>query len=283
MDIGFLEMLKLLGFDDAMPFRLVRHTSKEGPIDEFRRRGWLDLYQSYHGKPVYGDAKQIISFYALPGTRACFYGVYEVLGCRPAEQGAILAGCPLSEVWRRQSNCFYELKHDERFDSLRDRLIIEWGPGVKAFVQKGAEKPVLEIRASGRKLPPFDDYLEFSLAFSELKDLFSNEEAHKDWKASLNAVAGVYLILDETTGELYVGSAYGVGGIWARWREYARTRHGGNKALRELIKHDPGYPENFRFSILQILPKTMTKEEIIGREAKYKVKLGSRAHGLNCN
>ena len=170
-----------------------------------------------------------------------------------------------------------------RFDDFRDRLIIDWGPGALAWVQKLDNKPVLEILPPGRKLDPFEDYLEFSLTYAHLKDLFANEQAHRDWRIPLDAVAGVYLILAQKLGEQYVGSAYGEGGIWGRWAKYAASGDGGNVRLRDLLKRDSDYPEQFRFSVLQILPKTMTAVEVIKRETLYKHKLGSRATGLNSN
>jgi hypothetical protein len=80
----------------------------------------------------------------------------------------------------------------------------------------------------GRVLLPFEDYLEFSLPYAQLADLFSNEEAHRDCRVSLAAVAGVYLILAEGSGDLYVGNAYGADGIPGRWRNYAKSEHGCN-------------------------------------------------------
>ena len=142
---------------------------------------------------------------------------------------------------------------------------------------------MLEILEPGRKLPPFVDYLEFSLTHGELKDLFKNEGAHRDWRIPLSAVAGVYLILAQTSGDLYVGSAHGESGIWGRWRQYAISADGGNVRLRKLIGIDSDYPEQFRFSLLQILPKTMTREEVLQREMLFKNKLGTRATGLNAN
>jgi hypothetical protein len=47
------------------------------------------------------------------------------------------------------------------------------------------------------------------------------------------AVAGVYLVLAQTSGKQYVGSAYGPSGIWERWRKYAISGDGGNVQLRE--------------------------------------------------
>jgi hypothetical protein len=35
--------------------------------------------------------------------------------------------------------------------------------------------------------------------------------------------------------------------------------------------------------MLQILPKTLSREEVLRREALYKTKLGTRAKGLNLN
>jgi hypothetical protein len=41
-------------------------------------------------------------------------------------------------------------------------------------------RPILEILPPGRKLQPFGDFLEFSLTHAQLKDLFENEDAHRD-------------------------------------------------------------------------------------------------------
>lgn len=114
-----------------------------------------------------------------------------------------------------------------------------------------------------------------------MKYLFAHEEAHRDWKAALSAVGGVYLLLAEKTGRQYVGSAYGTMGIWGRWHHYAKSGHGGNVKLRKLMKKDAEYPSGFRFSVLQILPRTMGKNKVLEREMLYKEKLGTRATGLN--
>ena len=140
---------------------------------------------------------------------------------------------------------------------------------------------VLEIRAPGRKLLAFADYLEFSLTFAELKDLVATEEAHPDWTSALSAVAGVYLIRDNKTQKLYVGSTSGTEGIWGRWSYYAKTGDGGNQKLQELVRADPSYAENFVFSVLQVLPKTLKREEVIKKEELYKQKLGTSVSGLN--
>jgi len=281
MTLDVVDILKLFGFDPTLRTKFVRHQDDRYPIREFLH--WLELYQSYQSKPRFHDVVQIVSFYGLPGTRAGFYGVYRVLGHRPARDGPTPEMCPSSQQWQGECRYFYDLDLDPRFNELRNRLIIDWGRGTRSWVQKLSSKPLLEIQERGRRLPPFEDYLEFSLTYHELRDLFGNEEAHRDWRASLSAVAGIYLILAEDSGDLYVGSASGQGGIWGRWREYAASGHGGNAKLRELIEQNPAYPARFRFSLLQILPKTMAVDEIRRREGQYKVRFGTRATGLNVN
>ena len=283
MDIGVIDILKMRGFEFSGKCLFVRHQHSRYPIEELRRNEWIDLYQRYQGRDVFGGVEQFVSFCGLPGTRASFYGVYRVLNCRPAAEGTTIPGCIWSEEWKHESCYFYDFEEDSRFTDLRGRIVIDWGKGTRKWDQIARNKPVLEIRESGRCLPPFEDYLEFSLSYAQLKSMFANEEAHREWRTHLSAVSGVYLILAETSGDLYVGSAYGQGGIWARWRQYAKTKHGGNVMLRELISTDRSYPDSFRFSVLQVLPKTMTQDEVIRREAIYKSKLGSRAKGLNLN
>jgi hypothetical protein len=109
----------------------------------------------------------------------------------------------------------------------------------------------------------------------------ANPAAHRDWQSSLSAVAGVYLILAETTGEQYVGSAYGLSGIWGRWQQYAANGHGNNKLLKRLIESNKAYPDAFRYSVLQVLPRSTKDSEVIRWEWKYMEKLGTRAKGLN--
>ncbi|MFN3760161.1 MAG: GIY-YIG nuclease family protein [Algoriphagus aquaeductus] len=98
----------------------------------------------------------------------------------------------------------------------------------------------------------------------------------------LSSIKGVYLISDSLTGKLYVGSAYGEDGIWGRWSQYVSTNgHRNNKTLKELISENENYRSNFKFSILMLLPKTITPDEAIKKENLFKEKLGSNSFGLN--
>jgi hypothetical protein len=113
--------------------------------------------------------------------------------------------------------------------------------------------------------------------------MVKNRDAHREWHRMLASVAGVYLVLDTKTGNQYIGSAYGEGGILGRWRSYAQTVHGGNKKMRALAAERPKLAGDLQFAILQTLPLASTAKEVIEHEVRHKTKLGSRAHGLNSN
>ena len=280
-DIGILDLLKLQGFDLARSFKLVRHQEGRYDLHDFLRRGWLEAYQGFQSRPVFDNVDFIVSFIGVGRTLARLVGVYEVLNRRPGPDGHLPEACPHRE-WLNLEY-FYEMRRLPGFEDLEHRLVIEWGRGTRRWDQWPRNKEVVEILPKGELLRPFDYYLGFTLTYNELKYLCSQPEANREWRARLSAVAGVYLVLATTTGAQYVGSAHGVEGFWGRWISYAQDGHGGNKLLKELIEADQAYPESFSYSILQILPRTFARSEVLEWEGLYKEKLGSRAMGLNEN
>lgn len=280
--LGIIDILTPFGFDPTLRTKLVRHQDARYGISTLIREGWFELYQSLQAKPVFKGCKQIVSFIGEGGDQARLLGVYWVRKEGLASRSLVSANCPYPQ-WGENSKHHYELERRDEFSDLENRVIIEWGTGALAWHQHLKNKRVIEIMPPGRLLEPFADYLDFSLSHLELQDLVKHATAHRDWMSSLSAVAGVYLILAQTTGHQYVGSAYGTDGIWGRWKRYASNGHGGNAKLRELLKSDASYPDAFRYSVLQVLPKTTTAKEVIRWESQYKAKLGSRATGLNLN
>ena len=104
------------------------------------------------------------------------------------------------------------------------------------------------------------------------------------WKSALSNVKGVYLIMDESTGKQYVGSAYGEECLWQRWSEYVKTGHGGNAELKELLTaNTEDYKYNFKYSVLEICNMSLGNEYIISRENHWKQVLMTREFGLNKN
>ena len=129
----------------------------------------------------------------------------------------------------------------------------------------------------------FCGYSNINHGFDVLEPIFQNERY--DWKAALSSVKGVYLIVDRSNGRKYVGSAYGEGGVWARWACYIGTGHGWNDGLTKLVTaNGKEYArQNFMFSLLEIAADTTPNDHLIEREAYWKRVLMAREFGYNKN
>ena len=91
-------------------------------------------------------------------------------------------------------------------------------------------------------------------------------------------------VADTSTGQHYVGSAYGGDGIWQRWTEYSATGHGGNKELRALLRKERAkHSQAFQFTLLEVCDINSSDDYIISRETHWKKALLSREFGLNNN
>ena len=253
--LGIVDLLELYGFDKSKRTNFARHKDRRFD-DELHLRHWLDFYQATQGKPVFDRCEQIVAFVGSEKTKARFVGVYKLLGPgRDAHGIRPPKGYPPALSKYRY---FYDLERQPGYERLENRVIVEWGSGTRLFHhwynRKGKEpkdKEVLELLPGGQTRPPFRDYLGFTLTHTELKELYYNENANREWRSRLAAVAGVYLVLATKTGQQYVGSAYGANGIWGRWATSARNGHGGNRLLKGLMAKDTAYPAAFSYSILQ--------------------------------
>lgn len=272
--------------------KIVRHKLRKDNELELIRNGFFEQYQSIQSNPVFNKCDAIISFLVDEHSKkTIFKGIYKVINEKEYEKGDVRKEC--SDVWKPDGKRrFYTLEKTIYLEELCDRLVIEWGGGERAwdqwYIHKGekkenGDKEIVEILPKGFFMR-FPGFLDFSLLWHELENIIKNGEAHQDWYHALSRVYGVYLITDEEDGKHYIGCAYGENkGIWGRWRDYIETKHGGDKELIEILKTDPDRYKSLRFSILEILPNSSTKNEVIHQEKIAKEKLGSRSFGLNLN
>ncbi len=250
--------------------KVLRH--KESKIDlwEWYKSGkFVRKYQNEQSRDIFGKARHVISFIAEGNRYAKFVGVWEVL----------------STEKKSKKKFRYKMKELPGFESLRGRLIIYWGQGTKSWAQwlhRKGNKEIAELLPVNYVMH-FPDYYDVKLSYDQLVTIVNNPEPHREWQRRLVSVSGVYLILDKKTGEQYIGSAYGKGGIWGRWSTYAKNPSGGNKRLKTLLKKHPKRYNHFQFSIIRVLEHSSTKEDVINQESIVKEKLGSRAFGLNGN
>jgi hypothetical protein len=182
----------------------------------------------------------------------------------------------------------YTVELDQQYSEYIGRLLIQYpGPGVRGRAFK-LEKHYSNLIISQVFDKPYSGeafcgYENIAHWFSQLESIFKQNK--QDWKAALENVKGVYLIVDKKNGKMYVGSAYGDSGIWSRWSCYLGTGHGWNDELTKLIK-DNGIQyarDNFQFSILEYRSMKTDDQVIIDREQYWKKVLLSSSFGYNKN
>jgi hypothetical protein len=174
----------------------------------------------------------------------------------------------------RDSVLQFDLPLTEWHAEWRGRLIIRW-PGLERSWYRWADRNEFAVEALAEEsvlvtpVPPWDQLV---VGWKELGIL------PVGWCAALKQWRGIYLIIDQSDGKQYVGSAYGAENLLQRWLAYSRSGHGGNKHLRA---RDPA---NFRFSILQRLAPDLDEATVVAVEKTWKERLGTRAPaGLNEN
>lgn len=294
------KMLESYGLDLTKNIKIVRHKDEDRiDVVNLNEKGQLELYQKHQKDDVFGECEYVVSFLDFEeGKKAVFIGVYKVLSkSTPNKFITDKLYDWMKPEYKKGNAYYYEMEKVKGFEELEDRMIINWSERtfhmwfaplkkVKA-TRKRKQFDIIEIIQKGaiRKFPGF---LDFTLSYNDLKKLYDNPDVNSTWCKMLSSVAGIYTILDRATGKLYIGkgNAYGgigKGGIWGRWESYARTGHGGNKRLMELLESNPERKEDFLFSILRTLPKTITNDEILDIENIYKEKLGTREYGYNAN
>lgn len=275
--ITIQELLYNRGLAKNSKTKLVRHKDNNHDLYNLyltNKESFL-LYQSQQAKDIFSGVDYIVSFIGEEGTLARFIGVYKIIGSQKLLKEE-------KSVDGNYHNFKYEIEEIQGFEDLKERVIINWGKGAIQWAQGiNINKEVVEIQP-GLHYTRFKDYFDFVINFKQLEEIVRNQ--YPDWKRMLSATKGIYLISDTLTGKLYVGSAYGDFGIWGRWSNYVSTGgHANNVKLIELVNSDPNYAQNFRFSILMLLPKTITSDQAIEKEKLFKQKLGTNSFGLNLN
>ncbi|KAA0761717.1 GIY-YIG nuclease family protein [Bacillus sp. TE8-1] len=279
------KVLEFAGLDMSKNIKIARHQdTRDIDVHELYASGHFEVYQSYQEKNRFKDCDYLVSCLGIENNQAVFIGVYEVKKTTEISGFPDNLDVPYRGKAKLHSKYRYDLEKLSGFEELENRLVIKWQNIAQAWCMKidTNEKEVVQLLPKGY-VKDFPGYLELNLYYRELQGIMSDPTANVVWHRMLSSVGGVYLILDTKDGMQYVGSASGKDGIFGRWKEYAKNGHGGNKKLKGLLEIDPERVQKFRFTILQTLPRTLTRNEVLLEESKYKDKLGSRAYGLNLN
>ncbi len=290
--LEFNDLLVKAGIDPAKVL-VMRHRPSEAKLR--RVFAWIaadrpDLFKAYQatqlpraGKAL-ARAQYVASFIGRTAGRALFVTLYEVGAAKTITPDDFRAIPEFSELvslgmagWSadgpRAGALMFDLRPIDAFEGLLGRLEIAWTGGERSWFRWANRNtfPIAAIHDSSDLEQDMPDWDVLVLRWSELGSLPAT------WAGRLAEWRGIYLIVDESDGRSYVGSAYGADNLLGRWRVYASTGHGGN---RELRRRDP---KNFRFSILQRVSPDMDAEDVIELENRWKIRLHTRELGLNKN
>jgi hypothetical protein len=183
---------------------------------------------------------------------------------------------------------YYNLVALKEFEFLNDRVVVDWGGGHGPerldYWWKNNIKYVIRIDGySGKNVPIFDSYENIMLNYSQLYAVIYGGDA--TWKSNLKSVNCIYCIVDKSNeGKLYIGSTFGIDGIYGRWKEYAdKTGQWYGVELKKRIEDNPDYVNSLQWIVLEVLPLNVTQGRAIAREDLYKEKFCTREFGYNKN
>ena len=276
----FSDVLKKAGLDPAK-VKLIRHALTDKGFKSCYDKNMVLEYTRQQKSGFSKNYDYWCVFISGKGTLAKLFACYRVGNSVPDTPDAMPKDFPHPE-WFQGENAYFDLEHIDLLKDYEGRLMIDWGNSARMWHQKGTtEKPIVAIQADEKKV--FSGFENLILTYDELKEIVENPTIYEAWHTALSSVNAIYLIVDQETGKQYVGSAYGKDGLLGRWSCYVNSLHGNNKLMKELICAYPERYHHFQFSILQILPKTVTDDEVIQTESLYKKKLLTIPFGMNDN
>jgi hypothetical protein len=270
MDIKVSSLINISNLTDYK-IHFAVWSGENQPLDVFVRdwdewEGW----NSWRGNREDFPRRYIFSlirFYPLGDDKWLFGGIFEVLS---RNENANVVG--LMDIGQEYVG----------------RLLIHHpGPGTRGrafYLEKHYENlivsQILDRPYSGEHFCGYDN---INHDFAILEIIIKSKR--HDWKAALQNIKGVYLIVDKCNGKMYVGSAYGDSGIWSRWACYIGTGHGWNDEMVKLI-NEKGIEyarQNFKFSLLEFRSMNTDDNIIIEREQYWKRILLTGNFGYNKN
>jgi hypothetical protein len=284
-----LTLNELLVRSDIDPTTVLvfRHRPQEPSLNRIfdwlvaERPELFECYQNSHAprtEAAVERARYVASFIRYRPKTALFVGLYEkrstmlmpTADClaRPMHRELMSLGMSgFKATDGRTEISVFDLRRTAWHQEWSGRLMIGW-PGLERSWYRWADRnsfPVEAIATESLFEAPMPPWQELTLTWSELALL------PKPWVAALAQWRGIYLITDISDGRQYVGSAAGSENILQRWRDYARSGHGGNKLLRART------PSGFRFSILERVSPDLAEAEVVRVENGWKARLFTRA------
>ena len=234
--------------------------------------GTFQQWQEYQNGRNF-QCHTVVSLIHLHGDKWLFAGIWKVLGVALKSNGI--------KSWFQ-----YSTKEVPGVEHLTGRVVVSFDRRFRASYligsRYGTQLLVDQILQARMSMGEFPGYSSVLITHDQLRHIVRQSLA--TWRAALKSVAGVYLVCDRSCGRHYVGSAYGLEGIWGRWTINGAVAHGNNVELRSLLEsRGADHARHFQFSILEICDVMATKDEVLARESHWKSALCTRDFGYNGN
>ena len=242
-----------------------------------------ELYYSSDKRRNYKVGQTVFSFFKLPEHNKWLLINVATITSNPEGSG------------------FHHFVPLDSYKPLFGRLIIDYYKGNTHQVFTFNLLPILKDIYIYQILPtqygskPFPGYGSLHINFRELRRLIDLP----DWKSSLIHVSGIYLINHVFNNKKYVGVAYGVNGLYGRWKAYLERGYDSNEEqsgekfpnsqLKEIATNPfqgMTYIETyFYFSVLETIPIGYDLSAVLDREKHWKNVLNTKDgnYGYNSN
>ena len=141
MDKMFNAILEMAGFD-VKDVRLLRHKDRRAKKNRTPYELWqkdLPKFELYQAKQSFENESRLkarywASFVGTPDKETLFVGIYEILSVRVLERDMPLV---YEDGVDKAGSCnFYDLVLDPRLNEQIGKMIIEWGPGYRSWIQR---------------------------------------------------------------------------------------------------------------------------------------------------
>lgn len=267
------------------------HTPREArlarllPLLSVAQPELLEAYQSTHNVPATATIQGrefVSSFVRVERGRLVFVGLFRNRGAvdRPRSE---IGNLPAVRRLIEEFGAFTEFDGEQHgtwpwFDLERMALLSDYvgrlqiQPQLTPAYARLAERldaEIVELSAESVLSATPPDWREMMITGPELRAL------PQSWAARLREWRGIYLIVDESDGQQYVGSAYGERNLLGRWQEHVRDDAGVTAELRHRDTR------NFRFSILERVSPDMPMEDVVRLERTWMNRLHTIRFGLN--
>lgn len=293
MPLKFSTLLRSEGIEPE-DISLVFHKTKLQPFRRMlpwivkQRPDLFDAYQAVHSTSAERTLMRrpkCASFVPLDDKTMVLAGIYFIEGYQtlPCHQiyadpryqelendfGATDTG-PTANLKRAETQIRFEMRLMDVFSGLNGRMVVETPPG-RAYVRRAdnLDLEIFEIRSDAQFEPSCPNWRDFVVTGQEVRNL------PQSWQTRLREWRGIYLIVDQSDGARYVGSAYGSDNIMGRWRNHVAGDFGVTKELRKRN------PAQFRFSILERVSPDATLEDVISLERSWMNRMDTINWGLN--